>query len=170
MPRVHVVNKAHKDYPADGIKKGDKYYWWKFRYGGIRRSKTKPRRQDLTQSAFLSQVYDIEDALMAFTVDTEGKSAEDIQSEIEDFISGVTSDINDLQSECEDNLSNMPEQLQESSASGQMLQERIDMLEDWVSELEDIDVELDDEMEKDEIEEKVEDIIAEISGTMYEGG
>ena len=49
MPRVHFVRKAAKAH-AGGIEKGDSYYWWKFRYGGIRKSKTRPKRSQLTQS------------------------------------------------------------------------------------------------------------------------
>jgi len=166
MPRVHFVKKAQKDYPAWGIKKGDSYYWWKFRHGGMRRSKTRPTRQELTQSPFLTQVYDIEDCLMSFTIHVGEKSIEEIREELEEFIEGIVSDINDLQSECEESLDNMPEQLQESSASGQILQERIEMLEDWVSNLESIDIDIDEE----DIEAKVEDILDEISSTTYEGG
>ena len=38
MPRVHHVKSARKDNPV--AKKGESYYWWKFRYGGKRYSKT----------------------------------------------------------------------------------------------------------------------------------
>lgn len=49
MPRVNFVKRARKDHPG-GIKKGESYYWWSFRYGGDRYSKTYPRRSQLTQS------------------------------------------------------------------------------------------------------------------------
>ena len=68
MPRVHHV-KAAKDYPDHGIKKGEMYFHWKFRYGGKHRSKVRPRSSQLTQSDFLSQMYgiqeEIEDAIVA---------------------------------------------------------------------------------------------------------
>lgn len=49
MPRVHS-QRAARDYPEAGIKKGDLYYKWSFRYGGTRKSKTYPKRSQLTQS------------------------------------------------------------------------------------------------------------------------
>lgn len=55
MPRV-LTQKAGKDYPDQGIKKGEKYYKWSFRYGGTHKSKTYPRASQLTQSKY-SDVY-----------------------------------------------------------------------------------------------------------------
>ena len=63
MPRVHTVNAARKDYPDDGISKGDKYYHWKFPYGSKIRSLTYPKRSQLTKSPYKSQGYDIEDSI-----------------------------------------------------------------------------------------------------------
>jgi len=51
MPRVSS-QKAAKDYPEIGVKKGETYYKWKFRYGGARKSKTHPRPSQLTQSKY----------------------------------------------------------------------------------------------------------------------
>ena len=50
MPRVYTVNAARKDYPDDGISKGDTYYYWKFNYGSKVKSKTYPKRSQLTRS------------------------------------------------------------------------------------------------------------------------
>ena len=55
MPRVKV-QRANKDYPRAGIKKGDTYYKWKFRYGPIMRSLKRPRPSQLTRSKW-SSVY-----------------------------------------------------------------------------------------------------------------
>ena len=162
MVKVHHVKKARKDYPEAGIKKGDSYYWWKKRYGGIHRSKTRPTRQQLTSSPFLASVYDIEDTIADFSVEIEGKSVDEIREEIENFIDSVVSDLQDLQSECEDSLYNMPEQLQETSEAGMLLQERIDMLEEWADELLSISVDIDDDMSKEEIKDRVNEIIDEI--------
>lgn len=48
MPRV-LTQKAGKDYPDQGIKKGDTYYKWSFRYGGTFKSLKRPRPSQLTQ-------------------------------------------------------------------------------------------------------------------------
>lgn len=55
MPRVSS-QKAAKDYPDIGVKKGEKYFKWSFRYGGTHKSKTYPRASQLTQSKY-SEVY-----------------------------------------------------------------------------------------------------------------
>ena len=164
--KVHFVKKARKDYPEDGIKKGESYYWWKPRYGGIRRSKTYPSRQELTQSEFLCRVYDIEDELSSIEIDIEGKNKEEIEQEIRDTLESIISEIEELRDECEDKLYNMPEQLQDTSEAGILLQERIDALEDWISELENIDISIEDD---DNIQERVEEILDEISECGYRG-
>lgn len=124
MPRLHFVKKARKDNPA--VKAGESYYWWKFRYAGKRYSKERPRRSQLTQSAYLGTVYDLEDALVAFgdAADTEG----------------LVLDLDNLRDECENSLDNMPQILQETSESGMLLQERIDALEDGIQLLQDLEL------------------------------
>ena len=164
--KIHFVKKARKDYPEAGIKKGESYYWWKPRYGGIRRSKTYPSRQELTQSEFLCRVYDIEDELSSIEIDIEGKNKEEIEQEIRDTLESIISEIEELRDECEDKLYNMPEQLQDTSEAGILLQERIDALEDWISELENIDISIEDD---DNIQERVEEILDEISECGYRG-
>lgn len=140
MTRVNFVKKARKDNPV--VKKGESYYWWKFPFGGKHYSATHPKRSQLTQSDFLAQVYDIEDEMNG-------------NSNIEQFmIDEWISELESLRDECQDKLDNMPEQLQEGSSSGQLLQERIDALDDWISSLENIDCEIDDdENEEDRMEE-----------------
>jgi len=168
--KVHFVKKARKDYPEDGIKKGESYYWWKPRYGGIRRSKTYPSRQELTQSEFLCRVYDIEDELSVIRTqietNIEGKNKEEIEELIRDALEMIIIEIGELRDECEDKLYNMPEQLQDTSEAGILLQERIDALEDWISELENIDISIEDD---DNIQERVEEILDEISECGYRG-
>lgn len=136
MPRVHHVKKARKDNPA--VKKGESYYWWKFRFGGKRYSKERPPRWKLTQSAFLSTLWQLEDSI------PNEVTREDIDN--------LTSELEGLRDECEYSLDNMPEQLRDTSESGYLLQERIDNLENWIAELESIDF---DHMHPDEIAEAV---------------
>lgn len=61
MPRVHHVKKAMKDNRV--CKKGESYYWWKFRYGGKQYSKTYPRASQLTQSDKLGRIYSAQEAV-----------------------------------------------------------------------------------------------------------
>jgi len=156
MSRVHSVKKARKDIPDTDIKKGDSYYWWKFRYGPKKVSKTYPKRGQLTQSSFLQQMYSIEDTLQAVTAD------DDFQSTVD----SIGSELNSLRDEVQDSLDNMPEQLQ-SGPTGEMLQGRIDAVEEMINELEGIDIEIDVdtdvdiEREKDETDEDYEERVKE---------
>ena len=133
MPRVHT-QKAGKDYPDIGVKKGDTYYWWKFRYGGKRKSKSYPKPQQLTQSDFLQQVYDINDEIGDL------EWSEDLQVSIDEIIERVT----ELRDEQEEKRSNMPEQLQEVG-TGEMLQNRMDSLDEMIDELESVDPDIEEE-------------------------
>jgi len=84
-------------------------------------SKTYPRRSQLTQSPFLSELWDIEDG---------------IPSEMTpDEIESLAGELESLQEQCQDSLDNMPEALQDSSWSGELLTERIDQLEEWIEAL-----------------------------------
>jgi len=62
MPKVTKIWKARKDFPDDLIKRGDTYYWWKFRTGPTFRSLERPRRSQLTNIPLLADIYDVMDA------------------------------------------------------------------------------------------------------------
>lgn len=166
MARAHFVKKARKDYPKAGIKKGESYYWWKFRFGPKVMSKTPPKRSQLTQSDFLSQIYDIEDRISEMTADT------DFETEIQEIVS----ELENLRDECQEKLDNMPEQLQ-SCGSGEILQNRVDSLEEMISELESVDTSVDETKEENEtqeefderLSERKEEILDEIQGISYSG-
>lgn len=127
MPRVNFVKSARKDHPG-GIKKGESYYWWKFRYGPKRYSKTRPRRSQLTQSGFLAQLWDLEDEIA------------DLEEANQDTIYEIIDRLDAMLSECEDSLYAMPDHLQDTSESGMILQERIDALQDWIGDLQSLDL------------------------------
>ena len=176
MARANFVKKARKDNPA--CKKGESYYWWKFRFGSKNYSKTKPRQSQLTQSDFLSQIYGICETIEDMT----------IESNFENEIDEIKSELETLQSECEEKRDNMPEQLQDTG-SGELLQERYDSIDEMMSELDGIDTEVneesikadlereEDESEKEfneraeqEVDSKKEEILDEIKGVCYNGG
>lgn len=164
MPKVHVVEKARKDYPAQGIKKGEKYYWWKFRFRNPIKSKTYPKRSQLTQSEFLGWLYDIQDTWQW------SSEADDLEGQRDELVS----EINNMKEELEDRLENMPDQLKDAD-SGSILQERIDALEQWASDLEGVDCDIErflpdnfEELSEEEKEEEqqaaTEALIEELSG------
>lgn len=125
MPRVHT-KKARKDYPSEGIKKGDTYFSWSFRYGGKHKSLTPPRPSQLTQSkmsAALAAAEGLEDSIKSATtpqdlVDALNQAAEEIKAVAEDY---------------EDSLGNMPTQEGEIAEA---MQEKIDGLTEWGDQLE----------------------------------
>lgn len=136
MARATFVKKARKAVPAADIKVGDSYYWWKFRFGGKHYSKTPPKQSQLTQSAFYSTLYDIQERAGDLPADDGLPSERD----------SIVSDLEDLKSECESSLENVPDSLKEAP-TGQLLQERIDALDSAIGELEGID--MDDEPNED---------------------
>jgi hypothetical protein len=157
MARAMFVKKAQKDIERGGqavVKKGESYWWWKFRFGSKHVSKDRPRRAQLTQSSFLSELYTIEDEIEATL-----PSDDSLGSSRDEMVSSLQS----LLDQCQESLDNMPEHLQESSESGILLQERIDALVQWISDLEGVDCEIEpDDDETDE--EKYQSIVDEIQG------
>lgn len=145
MPRVNFVKKARKDVPNSDIKKGESYYWWKFRYGSKRVSRTNPKRSELTQSSFLSTIWDIEDRISNISED------EDFETLVQDFIT----EIEELRDETQDSLDNMPDQLQDAP-TGQLLQDRIGALEEMITELENVDTAFDEDEIKNDTKENSE--------------
>lgn len=156
MPKVHHVKRARKDNPV--AKKGEPYYWWQFAFGPKQYSKTPPKRSQLTQSSFLSQLYDLQDGmqerLQNVSLDT-----------IQDVVTDLVDELQAMLDECQDSLDNMPEHLQEASSSGELLQERIDNLESWITDLENIDLEPDEDLTEEEKEDWLQDRIDEISSS-----
>lgn len=157
MTRAHFVKKAQKDYPEFGIKKGDSYWHWAFAFGPKYKSKTQPTRSQLTRSNFLSTLYAIEDSI------PDALKECDPTFDFEDFIDNLIGEIEELGDETQNSLDNMPSQLQDAN-SGQLLQERIDALESWISDLQSIDLSIEDDLSDEEKTNRVQEIIEEIEG------
>lgn len=143
MPKVTFVKAAQKDVPGSDIKAGESYYWWKFRFGGKQVSRTYPKRAQLTQSDFLQQLYEIEEIAENF----EANDKDEFENNRQDLLDLIEN----LRFECEEKLSNMPEHLQESSASGELLRERMEALEQWYNEIESVGCDVEDETMREEI-------------------
>lgn len=126
MPRVHYVKKARKDNPV--AQKGESYYWWKFRFGGKRYSRTYPRPSQLTQSAYFGTLYDLIDMINEYDIELGDEGA------VEGLRDEVEGELDSLRDECQGSLDNMPESLQ-YAPTGELLQERIDALDNAINEL-----------------------------------
>lgn len=161
MPRVTSVKRSRKTFTAgDGVKieKGCSYFHWKFNFGPKCTSSTYPDKRQLTRSGYLISMYDIEDKITAIVTD----------ESIEDQIQEVVDELEILRDEQQDSLDNMPEHLQESSASGELLQERIDSLENTISEFENIDTYTDEGLKEEAKQARYEEISEEAQNISLE--
>jgi hypothetical protein len=108
-----VQRTARKDYPANNIAKGEVYWFVQIKTGprssSVLRQKTPFKRQQLTGSDYLRQLYEWEDRK------AEISSMDDAQE--------LADDIGTLGEEQQEKFDNMPEGLQ-SGDSGQMLEAR----------------------------------------------
>jgi hypothetical protein len=151
MPRVHHVKSARKDNPI--AKKGQSYYWWKFRFGGKRYSLTPPRRSQLTQSPWLGQLYDVQDI---------AASPPDFDS-LDEWRGNLVDQLEELASMAEESRENMPEQLQDSE-NGELLQRRTDSAREASETIqylelqtrEEIEADLDGDEDEDDVEQAIE--------------
>jgi hypothetical protein len=169
MARVQTL-KANKDYPNEGIKRGDTYYKWSLRFsrygkGTTYRSKTYPKASQLTSSAFMQSVYQAQEQLAGIGLSENlDDSPDDIKSEIE----SVISDLESLRDETDEKFNNMPEGLQQGD-TGQLLEERVENLDSWISDLQALEVpERDDGQSDEDFKQALEDFLEEISNTMGE--
>lgn len=155
MTKTHFVKAARKARPEHDIKVGESYYWWKFRFGGIHISKTPPKRQQLTQSEFMSNIYNLEDELTGVQDENDAESIADQLEELAD--------------EQEDKRSNMPDQLQDAE-SGELLQNRADSCREFAENIRGVDYpEKEDDQTDEEYEEKVQEWRDEVQALGYEG-
>lgn len=121
---------AAKDYPDQGIKKGDTYYSWTpgFR-GRLQRSLKRPRPSQLTANDKLSRVYSINEGIEDQAANC--KNLADLASLLETS----AADLDEVIDEYREALDNMPEGLQQGP-TGQDLENAAGELECWKDELE----------------------------------
>lgn len=130
MPRVHV-RKAAKDYPREGIKKGDTYFYTKLKLqrGGIEKRSLKPfKPSELTTSPFKGGYLAVQEGW-----DASEKTVDDLRAAAEA--------IRDLGTEAQGSFDNMPEGLQQGD-TGQMLEARASACEEKAGELDSLADEL----------------------------
>ena len=123
------------------INVGESYWTWCFYGGQPIYSKTKPRKSQLTNNPFKQELYAIQESVEDF-------STED-PDEVGEFVEELISNLEELRDTCQESFDNTPEQLQEGN-SGQILQERIENLDDVISNLENIDTEFSSELDESE--------------------
>jgi len=168
--------------PADAndillVKAGEPYYWWQLHRSPKQLSLTKPRQSQLTNSAFLGEMYGLQEEIEDWT----GTK----MHELEEQVQAWKDKARELAEMSDESLQAMPESLQ-YGPTGEMLQERYDACEAFEQELDNIEFEIDDEedwktewclqsgegnMEEEWIEyeqERVEEVLSEIQGLTLE--
>lgn len=145
-----TISKIDRTIPRDEndtvfIAKGESYYWWQFKNSPKQLSKTQPKASQLTQSNYLSQLYELQEQIDYF-------SPSEVE-EVESFVEEMKENLENLKDETQGSLDNMPESLQ-SSPTGELLQERVDALDNAISEFEGIDIDY-EEPDEDEIRQDI---------------
>ena len=147
-----TLSKTDKTIPRDDndkifIEKGESYYWWQFKGSPKQYSKIAPRASQLTLSTYYSTLYGIVEEIEDFSTE----KPEDLQ----DFSEQIKEQVENLRDDTQDSLDNMPENLQ-YSPTAELLQERIDSLENAISEIEGIDFDY-EEQDEQELKETIAD-------------
>lgn len=131
MARLNFVKKARKADKRAGIKAGDAYYWWQFRYGPKHKSKTRPRRSQLTQSEYYGTIWEIEDELL------EAARTRD-PVEIASVAESLRDRVEELQNEIQDKMDSLEQAFPNGCPTSELLQERFDACEQAVQDLDTI--------------------------------
>jgi hypothetical protein len=127
--------------------KGETYYTWGMMMGGRgvqQRSRTQPKRSQLTNSDFLGQIYDLEDD-SGFDAAT---CPEDLASARDD----IAQQLRDLGQEQQDKYDNMPDGLQQGD-TGVLLEERAQACEQIADEFDQVDLDDYEDLDSSEIDE-----------------
>lgn len=148
MATVHFVKSARKDNETQGIKKGDSYYWWKFRHGGKLISKTRPKPSQLTQSEFWQAVLSLQEE------NDSAPAPDDIDSQVD----SIKDRLSEIQSELEDKISNMEQSFPNGCPSLDTLNERKDAIESAISDIESADLSFDESMDDEERDDRAQEI------------
>lgn len=135
-------------------KKGDTYYWWQFRNGGKNFSTTFPRQSQLTQSEFYGTVYGIMEGLQ----DLSASDFMDDPSSLEAHKEEIESEISQLLEELEEKQSNLEEyEGLANSPVYELITERVEGIQSWLSDFENIDCDIDYESIQEEVNDNFED-------------
>jgi hypothetical protein len=100
--------------------------------------------------------------------DIQTLSVEAIEEDAQAFVEGIVGQLEELRDETEERRENMPESLYDSPV-GEMLQGRVDSVDEMISEREDIDLEIEEGLTEEEKQERYEEIQQAIQDVCYNG-
>ena len=148
MARINVVNKSRKENKCGGCGKiipvGSKYFYVDFYSGrhAVRCASCGFKRWETTENSYLQTLYQIQDD---YQEKLDNMDADTADTSIKD---DIVSDLENLRDECQERFDNIPEQLQDGDA-GSLLQERIDSLDEAISDIDNVDFEEFDDWKDD---------------------
>lgn len=129
MARVYT-QKAGKDYPKEGIKKGQVYYKWTIGFRGReQKSATRPRRSQTIGSPTLSAAVACYESFEEAVADA--TSPEDVRMACEE----AESDADSVMSDFEEKINNLEEAFQGGCPALEEANEQKDLFESWKDEL-----------------------------------
>lgn len=134
MSQLHFVKAAAKNYPQANIAKGESYYWWQGYRQPRQMSKERPKPSQIASSEYERSVLSLVEGLEE-SVDWDEGDRDQLVSELEA-----------IRDEEQDKFDNLPEGFQ-TGDTGVKIEERISALDEWISELESIDFDADNEDE-----------------------
>jgi len=134
-------------------KKGDSYFKWQFKGGSPQFSLTPPKQSQLTQNPFYGALYSIGEELE----ELDPKDYMDEPTSLEVYKEEVLSQIQEMLDELEEKQGNMECAGLENVPSYEIVSERLDAVQNWLDEMENIDCELDFETIREEVDSDMEE-------------
>jgi hypothetical protein len=172
MPRVKA-QRANKDYPDYGIKKGDTYYSWAFFRGRKQMSKTHPRPSQLTQTNMSSAyggIEQVEDALS----EVEQLQADGLLNTAEPWrllaeaLENGAADVTEASEAYAEQASNIEEGFQHATTMSEEAQEKADTLETAARTMEDTASDIGDNDDPEFTDEDIEQWISDCNDATSE--
>lgn len=143
MPRVNTAIAA-KDYPEQGIKKGDKYWHWTPFRGCKHRSATMPRPSQVEPNEQRANIYGATESLSDFLVNALAHPEDITVADIEQAVEDAKEIAETAAEEANEKADNMEEGFGHETEQSQGIREMAEEIENWVNELESFSVDPDD--------------------------
>jgi hypothetical protein len=132
MPRVHTATAA-KDYPAEGIQKGERYWYWTPYRARRQMSKTQPMPSQVESNPTRSSYIALQEAA-SLDID-QAATIEDIR----DALENARSDAENIAEELREKASNIEDGFGHETEMSDQFNQQADEVESWADELTSLD-------------------------------
>ncbi len=154
MPRVHC-KKAGKDYPLDGIKKGDTYYSWSFFRQNPTRSLTPPKASQLTQAPYGQALAAMEG--LHGDVDGGVLSADSTLEDVQAMLETAADEITNVAEEYRESAANIEDGFGHATEGSEMREQYAEELDSFADEVRDLSIDEPPALEDTDEDEDIED-------------